>query len=85
MEEIYKAIEDRIKAAGYERKISGKDIYDDICEQIEDKEPGSYIIISKFSEEAVFEYVITVMEEEFNLSVLTITEGDKKIVVDFDN
>ena len=45
MEELYKAIEDKIKESGYTREVSGKDIYDDICEQIEDKENGNYLII----------------------------------------
>ena len=32
MEELYKTIEEKIKASGYPRKISGEDVYDDICE-----------------------------------------------------
>ena len=85
MEELYRAIEEKIKAAGYERAVSGQDIYEDICEQIEDKDNGSYILLSKFFDDVVFEYVVTIMDEDFNLSTLTITDGDKKIVVDFDN
>ncbi|MBP3338181.1 MAG: hypothetical protein J6L69_02105 [Lachnospiraceae bacterium] len=84
MEELYKAIEDKIKESGYTREVSGKDIYDDICEQIEDKENGNYLIISKFFEDTVFEYVITVMDEDFNLSVLTINENGQKYIIDFD-
>ena len=37
MEELYKAIEEKIKASGYPRKISGEDVYDDICDQIDGK------------------------------------------------
>lgn len=85
MEELYRAIEGKIKAAGYERAVNGQDIYEDICEQIEDKDNGSYILLSKFFDDVVFEYVVTIMDEDFNLSTLTITDGDKKIVVDFDN
>ncbi len=84
MEELYKAIEDKIKEAGYTRAVSGQDIYEDICEQIEDKENGSYILLSKFFDDVLFEYVVTIMDEDFNLSTLTITDGDEKIVVDFD-
>ena len=84
MVELYKAIEDKIKESGYTREVSGKDIYDDICEQIEDKENGNYLIISKFFEDTVFEYVITVMDEDFNLSVLTINENGQKYIIDFD-
>lgn len=85
MEELYRAIEEKIRVAGYTREVNGQDIYEDICEQIEDKDNGSYILLSKFFDDVVFEYVVTIMDEDFNLSTLTITDGDKKIVVDFDN
>ena len=66
MEEIYRAIEQKIKDAGFLREVSGMDVYDDICEQIDDKEPGTYLCISKFFDDVIFEYTIVVMEEEFN-------------------
>ena len=37
MEELYQAIEEKIKASGYPREISGERVYDDICDQIEEK------------------------------------------------
>ena len=52
MEELYQAIEEKIKASGYPREISGERVYDDICDQIEGKENGTYLwylsIISLF-------------------------------------
>ena len=71
MEELYAAIEKKIKASGYPREISGADVYDDICDQIEGKENGSYILLSKFEDDVIFEYHITVMDDDFNLGVLT--------------
>ena len=85
MEELYRAIEDKIKEAGFGRPVDGRDVYDDLCEQIDDKEPGNYIMLSKFYDDVVFEYTVTVMDDEFNLSTLTITSGDEKYVVDFDS
>ena len=38
MEELYQAIEEKIKAAGYPREISGQAVYEDICDQIEVKD-----------------------------------------------
>ena len=38
MEELYQAIEEKIKASGYPREISGERVYDDICDQIEGKD-----------------------------------------------
>ncbi len=84
MEELYRAIEVKIKESGFTREVSGKDVYDDLCEQIDDKEPGNYIMLSKFFDDVVFEYTVTVMDDEFNLSLLTITEGGKRYIIDFD-
>ena len=32
MNKFYKALEEKIKASGYPREISGRDVYNDICE-----------------------------------------------------
>ncbi len=85
MEALYKAIENKIKQVGYLREISGKDIYDDICEQIDDKDNGSYILLSKPYDDVIFEYLVTIMDDDFNLSTLTITDNGLKYVIDFDN
>ena len=49
-------IEETIKATGYHGDIDGQDIYEDICDQIEDKEPGSYLLMSKKTDDVFFEY-----------------------------
>lgn len=67
MNELYEAIEKKIKASGYPRAISGADVYDDICDQIEGKENGEYILLSKFDEDVVFEYHITIQDENLSL------------------
>ena len=84
MEELYAAIEKKIKASGYPREISGADVYDDICDQIEGKENGSYILLSKFEDDAIFEYHITVMDDDFNLGVLTMRTPEGVFETDFD-
>lgn len=40
MNELYELIEKKIKESGYPRQISGADVYDDICDQIDGKEMG---------------------------------------------
>lgn len=80
MDELYKAIEAKIKESGYKREISGRDVYNDICDQIDGRENGSYMLLSKFEDDVVFEYQITVMDSEFNLGLLTI-KADRKSVV----
>ena len=77
-------IEEKIKASGYPRQISGADVYSDICDQIEDKENGTYVLLSKFDEDVVFEYTVTIMEEEFNLGLMTMRTPEGVFTVDFD-
>lgn len=84
MNEIYRAIEAKIKESGYTRPVAGEDVYDDICDQIDGKENGTYILMSKVEEDVVFEYQITIMDEEFNLGILTIKAPEGEFVIDFD-
>lgn len=84
MEELYQAIEEKIKSSGYPGKISGEAVYYDICDQIEGKENGSYVLLSKFEDQVIFEYHITIMEEEFNLGILTIRTPEGVYEIDFD-
>ena len=84
MEELYQAIEEKIKASGYPREISGERVYDDICDQIEDKENGTYLVLSKFEDDVVFEYHITIQEEDFNLGILKMKTPEGEFVADFD-
>ena len=86
MEELYRMIEEKIYATGYEGYVSGEEIYDEICDEIEDKEEGSYIFMSKKEDDTIYEYKIDVMDEQFNLSYLDIkVVGGKTYHVDFDN
>ena len=82
MEELYRIIEQKIKDAGYSRAISGEMVYGDICDQIEGKENGSYVLLSKV--DVIFEYNITVMDDEFNLGLLTIRTPEGVFETDFD-
>ena len=84
MDELYQAIEEKIKAAGYPREISGQAVYEDICDQIEGKENGEYILLSKFDEDVVFEYHITIQDENFNLGILTMKTPEGVYQADFD-
>ena len=77
--------EDKIYAAGYEGQVSGEEIYDEICDEIEDKEEGSYIFMSKKEDDTIYEYKIDVMEDQFNLSYLDIKANGKTYHIDFDN
>ena len=78
MNELYEAIEKKIKDAGYPRNISGAD------DQIDGKDNGEYILLSKFEDDVVFEYHITIQEEDFNLGILKMKTPEGEFVADFD-
>ena len=59
-------------------------MYDDICEQSEGKENGTYVLLSKFDEDVVFEYTITIMDDQFNLGILRIKCPEGEFAMDFD-
>ena len=84
MNELYEIIENKIKEAGYPNSISGNEVYDDICDQIDGKENGSYVLLSKFRDDEIFEYHITIMDDEFNLGILTIRTKEGVYEIDFD-
>ena len=84
MEEIYRIIEEKIKASGYLGEVNGEEIYEEICDEIEEKEEGSYIFMSKKEDDVFFEYKIDVMDEQFNLSYIDINSPQGKFHVDFD-
>jgi len=77
-------IEDKFRQSGYEGEVDGEDIYNEICDEIEDKEPGTYLFMSKKTDTVFFEYQIEVMEDQFNLSYVDVHVGDDVIHVDFD-
>ena len=82
MNKLYKAIEEKIKESGYPKEISGRDVYNDICDQIEDKENGTYLLLSKF--DVILEYHITIQDDGFNLGLLTIRTPEGIYQTDFD-
>ena len=84
MNELFEVIEKKIKETGYPRKISGADVYDDICDQIEGKENGEYILLSKIEDDVIFEYHITIQDEYFNLGILTMKTPEGTFEADFD-
>lgn len=85
MEEIYKIIEQKIKESGCTKEISGEDVYNDICDQIDGKDNGTYMVLSKFSDDIIMEYTITVMDDDFNLSKISIGTGGSNYIVDLDD
>ena len=67
-----------------EKPFRGTQIYDDICDQVDGKDNGEYILLSKFEDDVVFEYHITIQEEDFNLGILKMKTPEGEFVADFD-
>ncbi|WP_124067927.1 hypothetical protein [Clostridium sp. E02] len=84
MEEFYQAIEAGIRASGYQEPVSGEEIYQEICDQMDEKEPGAYIFMSKITGDTFFEYNIQIFEDQFNLSSIDIHSNGTKYHADFD-
>lgn len=84
VEELYNALEERIRDAGYMGSVSGEEIYNEISDEIDGKENGAYVFMVKKDDDRVFEYHIEIFDTEFNLSSIIITDGADKIQIDFD-
>ena len=85
MEEFYKAIEDKIKASGYPGEQIMIQPFRGICDQMEEKENGTYLFLSKKDNGVVFEYKVDILDESFNLSYVHITANNDTFHIDFDN
>ncbi|KAB1439912.1 hypothetical protein [Candidatus Galacturonibacter soehngenii] len=85
MDEIYNMIEELIRASGYPLEVSGFDIYNEICDEVDGKENGSYIFMSKHDNNDIFEYTLTIYDDNFNLGSLSIrTLEGKTYFINFD-
>lgn len=84
MEELYKIIEERIQNSGYTGVIDGKEFYQDVSAEADEKENGTYIFIIKKTEELMYKGCMTISDEQFDLHYVDIHEGETSWHVDFD-
>lgn len=84
MDKFFKAIEEKIRKSGYAEKVSGEEIYDEICEEAENQEEGSYLFMKKQEDNIMFEYRVDILEDNINLKTLTIHTPEKNYFIDFD-
>lgn len=84
MNELYKMIEERIKSAGYPSEIDGREFYEDISAEADEKENGTYLFLIKKNDTLSYHGCMKIMDEEFDLHYVEIHEGDKKYHIDFD-
>ena len=84
MNELYELIEERIKGAGYTGKIDGREFYNDVSDEADEKEDGTYMFIIKKTETLSYKGCMTIMEKEFDLHFVDIVDGEEIYHVDFD-
>lgn len=84
MDELYRMIEERIREAGYPGKIDGREFYNDISAEADEKENGTYLFIIKKDENISYHGCMVIMDEEFDLKYVEIHVGEQVYKVDFD-
>lgn len=85
MEEFFQAIEERLIATGYQGAVSGNDIYNEISDEIENKENGTYIFMENKGEGVTYEYKVDVLDDSFNLVYIRITDSTGVYQADYDD
>lgn len=84
MEELYQLIEEKISRSGYPAPVNGEEIYNEVCDEIDQKEPGTYLLMVKKDGDVFFEYKVTILDDQFDLTALDIHTPEQIYHVDFD-
>lgn len=84
MNELYEIIEERIKQAGYSKKISGREFYCDVSDEADQKENGTYMFIINKTDTLSYRGCMTITESEFDLHYVDIIDEEQTYHVDFD-
>ena len=75
----------KLKCRISNEQISGEMVYRRYLRpNLKEKKNGSYVLLSKVEDDVIFEYHITVMDDEFNLGLLTIRTPEGVFETDFD-
>ena len=84
MNELYEMIERKLKNPAIRGRFREAMFTMTSATRSREKENGSYVVLSKFDDDVIFEYHITVMDDEFNLGVLTMRTPEGVFEADFD-
>lgn len=85
MEELYRLIEEKIKNAGYPGEIDGREFYNEVSDEADDQEEGSYIFIIKKSDTLFYQGCMEILKNQFDLHYVDIHDGETVYHVDFDS
>ncbi|MGN0170863.1 MAG: hypothetical protein ACI39H_08915 [Lachnospiraceae bacterium] len=84
MEELYQLIEEKIKAAGFPGKIDGREFYEDVSAEADEKEEGDYLFLIKKDDLLSYEGCMSILEDQFDLHYVDIHFGNENYHIDFD-
>ena len=84
MEELYRLIEEKINNAGYPGDIDGREFYNEVSDEADEKENGTYIFMVKKSDTLFYQGCMEILDEQFDLHYVDIHDGDASYHVDFD-
>lgn len=84
MNELYELIEERIRMSGYKKAVDGQEFYQDISEEADEKENGTYLFLIKKNEDVTYQGCMTIIDDQFDLHYVDIQDGENSYHVDFD-
>ena len=83
MNELYELIEEKIKGSGYPKEIDGREFYNYISDEADEKENGTYMFIIKKTDTLQYQGCMTIIDEQFDLHYVDILAGENTYHVDF--
>ena len=84
MEELYQLIEEKIRAAGFPGEINGREFYEDVSAEADEKEEGDYLFLIKKDDLLSYEGCMSILKDQFDLHYVDIHFGEESYHVDFD-
>jgi len=84
MEELYALIEEKIKASGYPGPIDGHEFYNDVSDEADQQDNGSYLFVIKKEENLSYHGFMEILDRQFDLHTVDIHYNDQVYHVDFD-
>lgn len=84
MEELYRMIEEKIRNSGYPGEIDGREFYNEVSDEADSKDNGTYLFMIKKSDTVFYQGCMDILDEQFDLHYVDIHDGEKTYHVDFD-
>ena len=84
IEELNRLIEEKIRNAGYPGEIDGREFYNEVSDEADDQEEGTYIFGIKKSDTLFYQGCMEILKNQFDLHYVDIHDGETVYHVDFD-